>query len=939
MKNWLFTVFSVFLCVLCFVTSAIATEQSNDSTKKVPLTQILNPDGTVDLDKNFKGSLDISGYCPVFDNGESTRFVEFIYEEIGPEPGNKNKYWDDLFDFSLPGADKPVKDILVTSGVQEIYLAGRLRFVCGVPVKGIAMWDGEEWSGLGEGIVTDVYTLAMKEGDLYAGGYFGMAGETLVNSLAKWNGIEWSDVGGAGAFSGPYPTIYDIHFHGDNMYVGGGFTTFAGVPANNIVMWDGADWTALSSGTLGTVYAIESIGDDIFVGGDFTHADDIEVNNIARWDGLAWHSMGSGTDDQVRDLEVKDGKLYMVGHFDSNNGTSSEKFAVWDGANWTRYDCSFHITSLKAAAFLGDDLYLVGMIRDNVTWEEFNAMRWDGSAFYRLGDGLDGFCYCVACGSDEVFIGGEFDSAGDLAVSKIAKWNGAEWSSVCGCLGMGLDNQIRCLRPFGNDVYAGGDFSTAGNLVVNKVTMWNGKQWSSLDSGTPHNMETLMVHGNTLYAGGNYSTIGGKDIDYFARWDGNEWWDVEPLIPFYLGMNIFCMVKHGEQIFMSYTADGGPGILHYNGVDWYELPTLQGNVYDMVYTSDTLYVGGAFLKTQNGIADHVAKWDGSEWSSLVDGVDGVVYAVAVKGDDIYFGGNFTAAGAVSAKGIARWDCEQWFPLANGIGGIVQDIVISGNRVYVGGNFGYAGNISGNISANNIACWNRDEWSTLGDGVDGDISTLAISANTLFAGGYFGTSGDKASVNFAQWMPRINYDNVIVTTDTITTVVGDSPYGFYKPALTIYASGGIGSNVVNDKRIKINGKEFIEFSLNQAPEIHVAGKRLNNVFTLAPGGTTFLSGAELRIEFGAEDATQYSGISYEDFVAVKITYPSDYPNSLTTAYVEKLSDAVPVPIRIENGEQIYSITIPVSQLPLGNDVAFGAAPKHYLSYGGLGWHFY
>ncbi|HEX2958969.1 MAG TPA: hypothetical protein VHO70_19195 [Chitinispirillaceae bacterium] len=67
---------------------------------------------------------------------------------------------------------------------------------------------------------------------------------------------------------------------------------------------------------------------------------------------------------------------------------------------------------------------------------------------------------------------------------------------------------------------------------------------------------------------------------------------------------------------------------------------------------------------RNGInANHIVKWDGSNWCVLGKGIDGEVTRLNFdcKGN-LYVSGNFNIAGEKPARRIALWDGNQWHPL-------------------------------------------------------------------------------------------------------------------------------------------------------------------------------------------------------------------------------------------------------------------------------------
>src|SRR2546427_1519437 len=143
-----------------------------------------------------------------------------------------------------------------------------------------------------------------------------------------------------------------------------------------------------------------------------------------------------------------------------------------------------------------------------------------------------------------------------------------------------------------------------------------------------------------------------------------------------------------------------------------------------------VYVGGDFAMAINSsgnyfAANHVARWDGSGWSTLGSGVDNSVYALAIgQQGEVYVGGYFTNAGGLAASHVARWNGRVWSPLGSGVNNAVLSMAALGNDLYVGGYFDKAGN----VNASGVARWNGATWSALGGGISGaQFSIPSVSA--------------------------------------------------------------------------------------------------------------------------------------------------------------------------------------------------------------------
>ena len=73
------------------------------------------------------------------------------------------------------------------------------------------------------------------------------------------------------------------------------------------------------------------------------------------------------------------------------------------------------------------------------------------------------------------------------------------------------------IDTFGN-IFVGGDFDTAGGLPANNIAQWDGKTWSALGSGINGTVQALAVdNAGNLYAGGIFTKAGNKTVTNIAQ--------------------------------------------------------------------------------------------------------------------------------------------------------------------------------------------------------------------------------------------------------------------------------------------------------------------------------------------------------------------------------------------------------------------------------------
>jgi hypothetical protein len=424
--------------------------------------------------------------------------------------------------------------------------------------------------------------------------------------------------------------------------------------------------------------------------------------------------------------------------------------------------------------------------------------KWNGTSWSAFGAGINGSVDALAVDSSgNVYAGGNFTSAGGATRNYIAKWNGTSWSG----LGTGMSDRVYALSvDSSGNLYAGGDFLSANGVSVNRIAKWNGSAWTSLATGVNNTVRALRVHGSNLYVAGAFTTAGGSTASRIATWTGSSWLSVGT------GMNdtINALTLDASGNLYAggvFTTAGGIAanrVAKWSGGVWSNLST--GVISDVrslaVDSAGTLHVGGDFQIAGGGITKYIAQWNGSSWSSVAGGMtsnNGWVFALVPDASgNIYAGGLFTSVDGKAMSYIAKWNGTSWSALDTGIGGTVYALARdSSGNLYAGGLFSAAGG----TTVNNIGKWNGTSWSSLDIGTNGQVNALAFdTSGNLYAGGAFTTAG-SATVNYIAKWDGTAWGGLGTGTDaTVNTLTVTSGGSIYAGGSFSMAGGGSASGV-------------------------------------------------------------------------------------------------------------------------------------------------
>lgn len=164
-----------------------------------------------------------------------------------------------------------------------------------------------------------------------------------------------------------------------------------------------------------------------------------------------------------------------------------------------------------------------------------------------------------------------------------------------------------------------------------------------------------------------------------------------------------------------------------------------GNVYDMAETGDGgLIIVGDFTSVGGTTRNRIARInaDGSLDPTFNPNVNGTLYSVAVSGNTVFVGGSFTSVGGVSRNHVAALDLATGSPTAwsPSLNGTAYALAVTATTVVIGGSF----TVVGGVTRNRVAEVSRATGmpTTWNPNANNTVNTIAMTATTVVIGGSF-----------------------------------------------------------------------------------------------------------------------------------------------------------------------------------------------------------
>ena len=554
-------------------------------------------------------------------------------------------------------------------------------------VGNVALYDPalRRWSSLGAGVAEPVNAIVVRNG--------AVGGPLVVGTNAgvrAWNGTTWQPLGLT--FNSAVNHLVELA-NGD-LVAGGAFGLVGGSAINTLVRWDGSQWLALGNPTMpfsiGSILGLAVLPNgDLVAGGSFLQVGGVACSNVARWDGTLWHPLGAGASTPVLGLiATPAGDVVAMGGF----GISPLTVARWDGAGWQVMPPAPSPTAFPVAPVGSNGVLFRSnsalWLQDAGGWSQWAV--WTGTAGVR----------CVALlPNGDALIGGAFTQFDGKNAWRVAiRRSGVFEAANSGGGGVGTVQAAVPSRDGG--YFVGGSFRVGGMPNAN-LAYFDGISWTQLPVPATTVREivarddgSLLLRG-VFSLGGTQTLLGwqngvatavplplGAGASALAEGQGATWvattlgitvgvarWDGTFLVPLPFAvpgtLSDLVELPNGDLVLAgAFQTTGSSQPLRWDGQQLAPIPGAPGGVQILaVAANGDLLVGGIL----SAPFSCVARWDGSTWHALgaLPLNDGALSLDALPNGDVVLSQLIGLAPTVTR--IQRWDGQSWTVLGEARG--------------------------------------------------------------------------------------------------------------------------------------------------------------------------------------------------------------------------------------------------------------------------------
>lgn len=552
--------------------------------------------------------------------------------------------------------------------------------------------------------------------ELYVVGFFDVAGGVFAHGVAMWDGFEWHALGSGVANSAPFDS-FDVReicvLKNGDVVVAGKFTSAGGAPAPGIARWDGQTWHAMTTSPLSGVSTLVALpSGDLLACGSFAQIDGLNVNGVARWDGTRWHSVGggvtqsSGATAYVLDARLcADGRVAVCGRFDRAGGIGISNIALLTVSTGTWESPISVVAPLDSASLIAPmpdgGLVVCGRTSIGGATARTSLQRWSPAMESWVevpldpGMELSTFRALEVEPTGAILIGGDYLGRTTDNAYGVFRLDGTTWQHVGANQFDGVQSVVQSRRD--------------GLLIVGGVRDGVRKladgDWRCLTETTTVRPWVMReAPDGTVYAigaSGDYDTEYQTGVyRYGAGWE-------RVTAGFNKDPRTLTLLRSGDIVVSGpFTKVGNvdvPGVARFDGTAWHPVGNgLPGRVNAIFERRDGTIVAGIYRSSDpEDVLPAVYQLVGNTWTAMGEpfrtsqfvGAGSVGSFVEMPSGDLVAGGYFAYVGSTAATGVARWDGFAWRAVASGLGDfnywpqyVTSLAVTSAGELFAGGYF-------------------------------------------------------------------------------------------------------------------------------------------------------------------------------------------------------------------------------------------------------------
>lgn len=634
--------------------------------------------------------------------------------------------WDTSF--HLNGTDRSPTTAEIFDG--DLVIAGEFTTVGPVLVDHVAMYDGTQWSAMGDGLQGDVFDLVVFESSLIACGDFELPGGQCGH-VARWDGEVWQPLG-----NGLETSVRSLEIYRDELWCEGS-------------RWTGTEWVEELE-IDGVVNGMAVHDDALVFVGDIAAVDGQNAGHVFAWRDGVVDSTYSYRDHEILEVVGWDGTLVILGrdieHYTIDHAPIMRHVAgQWEEVGdltaemgWSPYDISWH--GYKGLLVHEGELLASEFDSNGTT----RLIRFDGDDWVPFMQELGSASVDVLVFYDDAFIlGGSFFDLHGSSTDRLARFDGLTVSPLT-TRGRGSNRANLSISGTNEDLIVG-----PATYDVRPYRSLRGGMWDVVDFPA----SLVRPRCTPLSSWGH---DGARLCSY--RWTYEHWYepdeigtaiaiqDGDDLIPLDVGVaEVVDYLDMTPDVYLA-TEDGVLRLVNSTHVDTLALAT-GGGVKALARDGHLVLAAGDFTELDGDPVHTVAAFDGTSWTTYGDHLAGDVEHLVEWNGTVVAIGNLKAGGAGRITAAAILENGSWRAMGPRIWGAITDAIHYNGSLIISGwsNMGIDGK-----SLRGIARWDGDGWRTLGGGVDGNVKDLHVADDRLWLVGDFERAGGHPAFNIVSW---------------------------------------------------------------------------------------------------------------------------------------------------------------------------------------------